>query len=50
MNEEQLEKIEKEIWRLANKSNDISLSLDYSIDIKNELKTYIHGRIDSLKW
>lgn len=50
MNKEQIERIDKEIERLDNRGREISLSLNYSKELNEELQSYIHGRIDSLKW
>jgi hypothetical protein len=50
VNQQEITKINEEIKRLQNKIETIKFSPGYSPDTKEELESYIGGRIDGLKW
>lgn len=50
LNEEQMKRINDEMNRLNNRGIEISLSTSYSKESSEEIQSYIHGKIDALKW
>lgn len=50
MNEEQIKRINDEANRLFERISEIITSINYSDELKVELKIYIDGKIDALKW
>lgn len=50
MNQQQIEIIDKEIERLYNRLIEIKSSFNYNSILKEELNTYLDGRIVGLEW